>query len=324
MFAAREGHSRVVRILLTRKANVSIEKDGGCTALHMSAEFGHLSVTVDLIKACAELDAKKSFRGRTPLHFAAYHGHSPVIAALIKAGADVDSRDKTGVTPLWVAASVGPDATTELLRAKANPLLSAKISEGFDQLPLDVAAHEGHARVVHELISQVGIEGCAGASGGVGALQAATMAQHLDIMAMLMDAGVADSGRLLRMAAGRGLVAIVKLLLQQRHRGRDTSDGEGEYVKLYDGMGMTPLFYSIDGDGDFHYLISPKVVRLLIDAGADTSSAFLIAEPQGGEVLFSDTPLAYTNHCIREKQVGGVNTRQLKSRCTGLRLFAAC
>ena len=228
-----------------------------------------------------------------------------MIAVLIKAGADVDSRDKTGVTPLWVAASVGPDATTELLRAKANTLLSAKISEGFDQLPLDVAAHEGHARVVHELISQVGIEGCAGASGGVGALQAATMAQHLDIMAMLMDAGVADSGRLLRMAAGRGLVAIVKLLLQQRHRGRDTSDGEGEYVNLYDGMGMTPLFYSIDGDGDFRYLISPKVVRLLIDAGADTLSAFLIAEPQGGEVLFSGTPLAYTNHCIREKQVGG-------------------
>lgn len=128
---------------------------------------------------------------------------------------------------------------------------------------------------------------------------------YLDTMATLMDAGVADSGRLLRMAAARGLVAIVMLLLQQRHRGRDTSDGEGEYVNLYDGMGMTPLFYSIDGDGDFRYLISPKVVRLLIDAGADTSSGFLVAKSQGGEVLFSGTPLAYTNHCIREKQVGG-------------------
>lgn len=58
MYAAQEGHSRVARILLDRGANVSIAKDGGFSAVHVSAQNGHLAVTLDLVEAGADLEAR--------------------------------------------------------------------------------------------------------------------------------------------------------------------------------------------------------------------------------------------------------------------------
>ena len=74
MFASIKDHSDVVRILLSRKAKVSIAADDGATPLHLSASNGHLAVTVALVEAGAELDAK-TIDGSTPLHVAAEGGH---------------------------------------------------------------------------------------------------------------------------------------------------------------------------------------------------------------------------------------------------------
>lgn len=124
-------------------------------------------------------------------------------AALIEAGADVNGRAGDERSPLHVAASKGhSDVVKELLRAKANPLLTATTLLGISSVvPLDIAAIDGHSKVVRELISQVGIEGCSGGSGGVDALGAAATSRHLGIMSMLMDAGVVDSGAALCAAA---------------------------------------------------------------------------------------------------------------------------
>lgn len=51
-----------------------------------------------------------------------------------------------------------------------------------------------HVEVVRELVLRVGIEGCCGASAGVQALGLEAMEEKLDIMAVLMDAGVIDLG----------------------------------------------------------------------------------------------------------------------------------
>lgn len=54
-------------IAAEQESHVSIAKDGGTTALHVSARYGYLAVTVDLVKAGADPDARTS-ENVTPLH----------------------------------------------------------------------------------------------------------------------------------------------------------------------------------------------------------------------------------------------------------------
>lgn len=71
-------------------------------------------------------------------------------------------------------------------------------------VPLDVAAAGGHSEVVRELIEHFGIAGCGGASRGVDALSRAAQEQYMDIMAMLVEAGVVDTSTALFIAVRHG------------------------------------------------------------------------------------------------------------------------
>lgn len=249
MFAAQKGFPRVARILLNRGASASRAADDGCSALHLSAENGHLAVTVDLVKAGASLNARCD-DGSAPLHLAAQSRHREVTVALIVAGADVDSRGKSGATSLFTAAARRyADIARELLRARANPLLSAKSSAGLTFSPLNVAAEHGHSEVVRELIQQCGIKGCIDASGGVDALCGAAKNQRVEAMGLLTDAGVVDTGEALVHAARWGGEAAVKFLLQQRQL-VDSPTGLVVYVNFRDSGGCTALFTSIASNVD--------------------------------------------------------------------------
>ena len=306
MFAAQDGYSPVARILLERGANVSIAADGGTTALHLSAQDGHLAATADLIEAGADLDAS-GVEGATPLHLACQYGHSKVVAKLVEAGADVDSRAGDGRTPLYMAALDGRlDAVKILLRANANPLLTAITRRGFILAPLDVAANNGHSKVVCKLVQKVGVEGFADDERGVEVLAMAAKEGHVDVVALLTDDGVVDTGNALCNAAGCSRAAAVQFLLQQQLR--RSPAGLAGYVNFRDCVGCTPLFRAIecyaDNDGA-PPLISPVIVRMLVDAGADTSKKVRFTSTSGW-VLFNGTALAFTHDCLRSKTVGGV------------------
>lgn len=106
----------------------------------------------------------------------------------MNAGANVDCRGFGGDTPLYLVAQKGHvGAMRLLLDAKANPLLTEVRGGSATQLPLDIAATAGQSDAVHQLIQQLGIEVCGGASCGVHALQAAAQEQHLGIMATLAE-----------------------------------------------------------------------------------------------------------------------------------------
>lgn len=81
-------------------------------------------------------------------------------------------------------------------------------------LPLDVAASSGHLEVVRVLLQQLGIEGCGGETSDRYALELACVGPHVDIITMLMDAGVVDNGKALRFARKLEREAAVKTLLQ--------------------------------------------------------------------------------------------------------------
>lgn len=315
LFAAQQGHSRVAAALLDRGANVSITDEGGFSALHISAQNGHLAVTLQVVRAGADLEARTSY-GATALDLTAQQGHSEVVSALIEAGAKVDCRASSGETPIFAAAKMGHLSTVrELLRAGASTLLPAPTSWGTTYLPLDLAAQDGYTCMVREMIRQRGVEGCVGADGGAQALLMAAQNGHVETMAILADAGVVDTGTALLVAAARADLAAVRLLLQQRKLQGPSTDVVG-YINMRQSNGHTPLFCSIDAvpDADgVHQPISPRVARMLIDAGADTTSALRVTNV-GGDIFFCGTPLAYACKCLREKEVGGKDATEKELR----------
>ena len=297
MLASRMGHSPVVRILLDKGANTSKVGERLLSALHLSAREGHIAVCKMLVNAGAPLEAATA-QCNTPLHMASEQGHLGVMSVLIKAGANPNSRRPDGTTPFFLAAQGGhTSAIKMLLRAKANPLSTRTIPElGKVVVPLDVAIDNGHLEVVRELVQQVGIERCGGASGGVEALAMAAMDQRVDIMAVLTGAGVVDTGRALAAAAGHGREASVKLLLQQK------KGDKAAYVNYRDDDSNTPLLFALGFGG--YPSPSPRIVRLLVDAGVDTSSVARFTNIEG-EVVFDGTPLTCTTMMLRERIVPG-------------------
>lgn len=197
----------------------------------MSAEEGHLATSKVLVEAGSNLNAV-SCSGHTPLHLAAAQGRGGVVRLFIEKGANVNRRSNTGITPLYLAAQNGRlEATRQFLLARADPLLTAT-NQGPKRMSvqLDVATQQGHIEVVHELIRMVGIEGCGGATAGWDALDLAARRNNVDIIAVLIDAGVVDTGVALHHACSYGSEAAVKTLVQQRRKVWGTSSVKGPYV----------------------------------------------------------------------------------------------
>ena len=253
-----------------------------------------------MIGAGAHLDEAIS-DGHTSLHFSSAKGCCQVMAALIEAGANVNSRGPAGITPLYAAAWEGKvAAVTVLLRAEADPLLTRVDPSGRLFTPLDAAAQNGHADVVHELVRLVGMGGLGGASAGERALRLSGQHRHLNVMAILTTAGVVDTGSALCGAAGFGNEACMKFLLKQEQKGKQGKSRGRAYADAQDNVGRTPLLLSIAGCRSS----SPRIVRLLINAGADTASAVLLTNSTK-LVMRNITPLATTEFYLRERKVEG-------------------
>ena len=116
--AARKGETRLVRFLLSRRANPNQPDESGATALH---ETSDLPVARLLIAKGAKLAAQDD-AGDTPLHRAAAWGErceaqpsSSLGRLLVFAGAPIDTRNSRGRTPLHSAAVVGNAELVKLL-----------------------------------------------------------------------------------------------------------------------------------------------------------------------------------------------------------------
>lgn len=336
MVAAERGHAGVAQILLDGGADVSIVEHDGFNALHIAAQSGRLSVAKMLVEAGTDLAATttaqrftalhlaahenrsevikallaagaaveaKTILGSTALHLAADEGYLESIDALIEAGADLDSRRVDGATPLYSAALKGrADVATILLRYKANPMLTKAAPGETPVVPLDMAAQYGYADVVRVLVQQCGIGGCGGASRGFSALVYAAHLQHVGILATLTAAGVVDTGLALLTASQHGREASVRFLLRQREG--KSGGGVARYVNAYrDPLGRSALVCSIYAGVHVGRLCSPRVTRLLIDAGADSTSAFRMTNPVGALI---ETPLSLITFFIEEKMIEGL------------------
>ena len=126
--ASRGRGQRELGLLVEARADVRAARDGGETAMHLAARFGH----ADTVRALAALGAPvgaADLAGDTPLHHAALGGGVAAIEALVALGARVDApaegpRRASGMArlPIHRAAEGGHAAALEAL-ARLGPSL---------------------------------------------------------------------------------------------------------------------------------------------------------------------------------------------------------
>jgi ankyrin repeat protein len=143
-YAASEGHTEVVRVLLDRGADPRVSALGGMTPLFLAAAGGHSEVAKLLVKEGADPDARSPWN---PVRVAASEGYVEVVRALLELGADPEGHN---VPPLMAAASGGHLAIMELL-VKAGAKVNRVTLDDFSSA-LTVAASRGQVEAVQWLI----------------------------------------------------------------------------------------------------------------------------------------------------------------------------
>jgi cytohesin len=102
--AARNGDLAAVQAELDKGVDVDEGDDSWpeMTPLHYAADEGHTEVVELLIANGADVNAKDE-EGWTPFHLAAYWGGKDIVELLIAAGADVNAKNNWIGTPLDIA-----------------------------------------------------------------------------------------------------------------------------------------------------------------------------------------------------------------------------
>ena len=295
-WAAQEGRSGIVKLLLldgTRVDELDYEND---TALRQAAAYGHEAAVRLLIENGADVSAK------TPLRYALQGGHEAIARLLIENGADVNAG-----FPLQYASQQGNEAIVRLLIEngaevnKGKPLRYASqggheaatrllIENGADVnagFPLQCASQQGNEAIVRLLIEN-------GAEVNKGKpLRHASQGGHEAATRLLIENGAdVNAGNPLQYASQQGNEAIVRLLIE---KGADVNAGSPLLYASQEGNeAMVRLLIEKGADvnaGSPLYYASRRgneaMVRLLIEKGADVNAGFPLqcASQQGNEAL---------------------------------------
>lgn len=117
--ASRLGLDNVVRILLTRNADINAVDMHGNTALHTAALNSQLSVVKLLLEKNPNLDIQNKV-GNTALHLAVISGNIDIVGELVLKGANTRIRNNDGKYPRDIARANNSAAIFEVLRESEN------------------------------------------------------------------------------------------------------------------------------------------------------------------------------------------------------------
>jgi len=102
-WAARKGHTEVIKVLLNNKADVNVSRPtDGVTPLYIAAQNGHTEVVKLLLANKVDVNASMN-EGATPLYIAAQNGHTEVVKLLLANKADVNASRANGERPIDAA-----------------------------------------------------------------------------------------------------------------------------------------------------------------------------------------------------------------------------
>ncbi|XP_067661828.1 ankyrin repeat domain-containing protein 50-like [Haliotis asinina] len=152
MAAAERGHTEVVKLLVSRGADVSLVDTVGENVLHWACVGGHVQ-TVMYILSQSNVDINSSgWKKRTPMMAAAERGHTEVVKLLVSRGADVSLVDTVGENVLHWACVGGHVQTVMYILSQSNVDIN---SRGWKKrTPMMAAAERGHTEVVKLLVSR--------------------------------------------------------------------------------------------------------------------------------------------------------------------------
>lgn len=154
--AALSGFSALLDHLLKHGRLNEIDKidSWGFRPFYWACQNGDIYVVQRLVKAGADINARRRDGNITALGIAASKAHDEVVRYLLEQGAEVDVQDQDYGTPLYIAAENGClPIVRQLLEHRAN----VNLTGGLHRRPLNAAAYYGHFEVV-ELLLQKDIE----------------------------------------------------------------------------------------------------------------------------------------------------------------------
>ena len=110
--AAGNGHTKIVKLLLEKGADVNIRDEGGATPLHWATRNGHTEVMRILLENGADTRQRGTGCG-SPLEWAARKGQIQIVEILLAYGADINYEK-----PLHAAVGAGHVGMVEYMVAR--------------------------------------------------------------------------------------------------------------------------------------------------------------------------------------------------------------
>ncbi|MFN0101751.1 MAG: ankyrin repeat domain-containing protein [Bryobacteraceae bacterium] len=281
MWAAAEGHTAVVRALIDAGADVNATLDSGFHAFLFAVRGGHLETARVFLAAGADVNAMMQRRERPgagsqrrargpsthPLALALQNGHYELAIALIDAGADPNDL-RTGFTPLHTIVMVRrPDSSDS--SDPAVPDGAGRLSSSDFVREIVKRGAKVNFRLPKGAPKQPNTWSSVGSEGATPFLFAADRVD-IPLMRLLLKLGADpllpnfDGTTPLMAAAGVGTT-------EPQEEAGDESEAL-EAVKMLLDLGAGVNAVDKNGDTAMHgaaYNISPRVVKLLAERGAD-------------------------------------------------------
>jgi ankyrin repeat protein len=246
---------------LDAAGNKDWDAKSGATGLHMASYFGLVHAVESLIADKADIDAKDSL-GTTPLIYAAIKGHETIVEKLLNAGANPNTVCFRGGAALHRAAAYDYLGIVKLLLAHKEIDVNAHHSGWGHESPLMLAAENGHADVVKELLGRSDIR-INDLSGGYSALHLAVRYEQTEAVKLLLadpridvELRNQDGWPALVMAARYGYISIAEALLDtgaNLEQGDSELDGGGTAILRaidYNKLAMVQLLYNRGANWD--------------------------------------------------------------------------
>ncbi|XP_067678573.1 ankyrin-1-like [Haliotis asinina] len=236
MRAALMGHREVMKLLVSKGADVLQLDQGGDNILHYACQGGHIE-TVEYILSQNMSDINsRGFQKMSPLMRAALMGHREVMKLLVSKGADVLQLDQGGDNILHYACRRGHIETVEYILSQN--MLDIN-SRGFQKMnPLMNAALMGHREVIKLLVSK-GADVLQLDLGGDNILHYACRGGHIETVEYILSQNMLDIN-------SRGFQKMNPLM-------RAALMGHREVIKLLVSKGADVLQLDLGGDNILHY-----------------------------------------------------------------------
>ncbi|XP_023665526.1 histone-lysine N-methyltransferase EHMT2 isoform X7 [Paramormyrops kingsleyae] len=157
IWAAEHRHIAVIRALLNRGADVTLNDKEMNVCLHWASFAGSVEIAELLLNAGCPLSSV-NVHGDTPLHIASREGYLDCVTLFLSRGAEIDIKNREGDTPLSLARCDSPVWVSLQINRKLRKGIANRILRTEKIICSDVA--QGYENVPIPCVNGVDEEGC--------------------------------------------------------------------------------------------------------------------------------------------------------------------